>query len=225
MLSIFIAGCIVLSFGAMFVTDKLCDKYSNYRNGLHITGRELVNEFAKEKEIENLKALPNDEDDYFDVVKKTIHLSEKTYNKDTVTAMAISAHECGHALQSKHGSIMLKIKRDFTYYVNVCIYIAATMLSVGYVAKIDSLMDVATVLMALSLLFHFFTLPIEIDASKKALKYLESKNIDKDELKAVKFLLTAAAISYFGNLFYNVIHMFKSTWTVKKRVVDFNAIN
>lgn len=223
-LYIFIVFCLIISIGAMRLTDRLCEKYSKYRNGLHLTGREIVDCFVKDNNLEKIEITCNGGDDYFDQNTENINLSDMTYNKDTVTAMSITAHECGHMLQAKGDFALLKIRKAFMYYVNAGVYIGAVAISVGYVLKIPVLMDIATVLMAIALMFQFFTLPIETDASSKALKYLETKNIDGEELDAVKRLLFVASISYFGNLFYNVINMFKTSWSIKKRVIDFDTI-
>ncbi len=209
---------IIFSLGAMYHTEKLSERYSNYRNGLHLTGQALVKQFLKDHNLKELEITHNGGDDYFNVEDWTINLSDMTYGRDTVTSLAISAHECGHVLQAKSGKFLLKIKKTFTYHINIAIYVGAIALAGAYVLKIPALMYVATFLLVLASLFHFLTLPLEIDASKRALKYLKTQNIDEEELKAIRKLLRIAAVSYLGNLFLNIVKLFKTTWIPGRKV-------
>lgn len=208
---------IVLSFGAMYHTERLSERYSNYRNGLHLTGQELVKKILKDNNLKELEITHDGGDDYFNAEDWTINLSDTTYGRDTVTSLAISAHECGHVLQAKHAKLLISIKKHFTNAVNIAIYIATIMLALAYVMKINHLFYMATFLLVIASGFQLLTLPLEIDASRRALKYLKTQNIEKEELKAIKKLLAIAAVSYLGNLFYNIVKLFKTTWELKRK--------
>ena len=215
---------IILSFIAMYRTEKLSQKYSNYRNGLHITGQELVKKFLKDNNIEQLEITHNGGDDYFDVDNLSINLSDNAYGRDTGTSLAISAHECGHVPQAKNDKFLLRFKRRFVAAVNVAIYIGIVALAIGYILKVPMLMYIATFFLAIASLFQLFTLPLEIDASRRALKYLKTQNLSDEELKAIKKLLVIAAISYLGNLFLNIVRLFSTTWHTGKKSLSLNLL-
>lgn len=223
MFYVFIVFCIVLSCSAIICTNLLSEKFSKYKNGLNLNGQDFVKMFIKDNDLEQVDIEHNGNDDYFDLEKGTINLSDFTYGKNTVTSIAIAAHECGHVLQAAKSPFLLKFRRIFLIYVTAITYLSAVLISISYLMQIGSLMNVATGLLFISLIFQFFTLPIETDASEKAYKYLKSKGLDKEELAAIRKLLFISSISYFGNLFLNVFKMFKITWGFKKKEIRYNV--
>ena len=124
--------------------------------------------------------------------------------------------------QAKNDKFLLRFKRRFVAAVNVAIYIGIVALAIGYILKVPMLMYIATFFLAIASLFQLFTLPLEIDASRRALKYLKTQNLS--ELKAIKKLLVIAAISYLGNLFLNIVRLFSTTWHTGKKSLSLNLL-
>ena len=126
--------------------------------------------------------------------------------------------------QAKNDKFLLRFKRRFVAAVNVAIYIGIVALAIGYILKVPMLMYIATFFLAIASLFQLFTLPLEIDASRRALKYLKTQNLSDEELKAIKKLLVIAAISYLGNLFLNIVRLFSTTWHTGKKSLSLNLL-
>lgn len=148
--------------------------------------------------------------DHYDPSRKTVRLSSEVYHGSSVASMAIAAHECGHAIQDKEGYLFLKIRSIIYPVVNLGTRLAYIVLLIGIVLEYFDLILLGIVLVGLGLVFQIVTLPVEINASKRALLKLEELNIaDKGELNGTKTMLKSAALTYLAGVLSSAIEVFR----------------
>lgn len=135
--------------------------------------------------------------DHFSPKKNVIRLSDSTYNSTSVAAIGVAAHECGHAVQHQVGYVPIKIRNGIVPVVNICNALSMPLFVIGLILGIGQLAMAGAILFGAVLVFQLVTLPTEINASRRAMKTLESMYIlEGNELTGARKTLTAAAMTY-----------------------------
>ena len=152
--------------------------------------------------------------DNFNPTNKTVNLSEAVYDQRNVAAAAVAAHECGHAVQHARGYVPVKIRSALVPVVSLSSRLVPFILLAGMllIEILPQIMWVGIILFALTTLFSFVTLPVEIDASRRALAWLSTKDIidpsNEDEargaLRAAAYTSVIAALSSLATLIYYI---------------------
>ena len=152
--------------------------------------------------------------DHFNPANKTVNLSEPVYGTNSIAAAAVAAHECGHAVQYKVGYSMLQLRTKLVPVVSFASKTVQWLLLAGVlVYKLTALpLYIALAMFAATVLFSFVTLPVEVDASRRAIKWLESSGIAagqqldyaKDALHAAAYTYVVAAIGSLATLLYYI---------------------
>ena len=202
-----IAGLIFIV--SLYVSSKLKSKFKHYskvhlQNGM--SGREIAEKMLRDNGINDVKVIstPGQLTDHYNPSKKTVNLSEAVYTQRNAAAAAVAAHECGHAIQHAKAYSWLQMRSKLVPVVQVASQfsqwaifgglILMTMVSVG-VGQTVLLLGI--ILYAMGTLFSFITLPVEYDASKRALVWLETENmLNTQEHKAAEDSLKWAARTY-----------------------------
>jgi hypothetical protein len=153
--------------------------------------------------------------DHYDPTKETVNLSEAVYGECNVAAAAVAAHECGHVLQHVKGYAPLKLRSALVPVVSFSSRIVTWVLLAGIllVNLFPAILGAGIVLFALTTLFSFITLPVEIDASRRALVWLEHAGITnptnhrmaEDALRAAAYTYVVAALSSLATLIYYIL--------------------
>ncbi len=139
--------------------------------------------------------------DHYDPSKKCIKLSHDIYNGKTVAAVSVASHECGHAIQDKNGYAFLKFRNSIVPIVNFSSKLGYVAIAVGVALGIAQLLWVGLAFEIVILLFQLITLPVEFDASKRALKLInEYGMVSTDEHAGAKKMLTSAALTYVAGV-------------------------
>jgi Zn-dependent membrane protease YugP len=220
----------IIALVSFAVSSKLKSKFEQYsrvqlRNGM--SGAEIATKMLNDNGIYDVKVIstPGQLTDHYNPTDKTVNLSESVYNHRNAAAAAVAAHECGHAVQHATAYSMLKLRSQLVPVVNVAsgmsqwliigglILGAATNLGFGYYVAIAGL-----VLMAVATAFSFITLPVEYDASNRALAWLKNKNMlsqqeyagAEDALKWAARTYVVAAIGALASLLYWALQVFGS---------------
>lgn len=200
-----------LIFGVIFVVslivqNKLKAKFAFYsqlhlQNGM--SGKEIAEKMLYDNGIRNVQVIsvPGQLTDHYNPVDKTVNLSEEVYMQRNAAAAAVAAHECGHAVQHQVGYAALKLRSSLVPLVNVSSKLLNIILIAGFLVMASSgnktLLAVAVVLFGITTLFTFITLPVEYDASNRALAWLEkSGTVTKQEQEGAKDALKWAARTY-----------------------------
>lgn len=195
----------------IYVTSSY-KRFKKVYNKKNITGYDVARKILDANGLSNLYIVETKGTmtDHYDPSRKTVRLSSEVYHESSVASMAIAAHECGHAIQDKEGYLFFKI-RSFIYpIVNLGTRLAYIVLLIGIILEYFDLILLGIVLVGLGLVFQIVTLPVEINASKRALLKLEELNIaDKEELNGTKTMLTSAALTYLAGVLSSAIEVFR----------------
>ncbi len=188
----------------MLVQSKLKSKfnyYSKIRLKKGYTGAEVAQMMLEDNGITDVKVIstPGYLTDHYHPVKKTVNLSEPVYSSNSVAAVAVAAHECGHALQHAQGYKWLKLRSALVPVVQFSSSMVQWILIAGIllVKTFPQLLLIGIILFASTVVFSFITLPVEYDASARAKRWLTEKGIvDQEESKGVADALKWAARTY-----------------------------
>ncbi|WP_034893597.1 zinc metallopeptidase [Gillisia sp. Hel_I_29] len=215
-----IAGLLFLL--SMYVSNKLKSKFKKYskvhlQNGM--SGKEIAEKMLRDNNINDVKVIstPGMLSDHYNPQKKTVNLSEGVYSQRNAAAAAVAAHECGHAVQHAQAYSWLQMRSKLVPMVSVATKMSQWVIMGGLVlmattALGSTVLLVGIVLFGLGTLFSFITLPVEYDASKRALVWLETENMltpqeheaAEDSLKWAARTYVVAAIGSLATLLYFV---------------------
>ncbi len=150
-------------------------------------------------------------DDHYDPRRRSVHLSPAVYQGSSLAALAIAAHETGHAMQHADGWAPLSLRSAIAPAVGIGSSLAFPLFLVGFIfSSVRVLMDVGILLFGLAVLFHLVTLPVEFDASRRALSILRSDGyLQQDEHAGAKKVLNAAAWTYVAAATVAVMHLIR----------------
>ena len=214
-----LAGLIFLV--SMYVSNRLKSKFKKYskiqlKNGM--SGKEIAEKMLSDNGITDVKVLSikGQLTDHFNPANKTVNLSEAVYAQRNAAAAAVAAHECGHALQHAKAYSWLRLRSQIVPAVGVSSKISNFVIMAGLILMYSGsalgsmLFLVGIVLFGVTTLFTFITLPVEYDASNRALAWLENKNMltqeehagAKDALKWAARTYLVAALGSLATLLY-----------------------
>ena len=178
--------------------------YKKVRSHSGITGAEAAQRILRAAGITDVQVVPirGSLTDHYDPRTKTVSLSEDIYGRNSLAAVGVAAHECGHAL--------LDIRSAIVPAANIGSQLSWPLFIAGLIFSIDPLVTLGIVLFSLAVLFQLVTLPVEINASSRALKMLESTGIlGVDEKKGARKVLTAAALTYVAALAASILQLLR----------------
>lgn len=175
------------------------DKYKKIKTQKSITGFDAARYILSTNSYNDIsiKKVRGSLSDYFNPVNKEIALSETSMTDTSIASLAVAAHECGHVIQYKKGYIPLKIKSYIVPAVNLGSKLSFPMILLGIFLSMGKLISIGIFLFSFVLIFQIITLPVEFDASRRALKVLkESGMLVGVENDYAKDMLKAAALTY-----------------------------
>lgn len=148
--------------------------------------------------------------DHYDPTRKVVRLSTDIYHNTSVAAMAVAAHECGHAIQDKEGYTFFKLRSALVPVVSFISRAAYIIMILGFFLEYINMIYAAIIMVGAGVLFQLVTLPVEIDASKRAHKELDEMNLASDrDLDGVKNTLTAAALTYVAGALSEILQLIR----------------
>lgn len=201
-----ILGGIMLA--SMFVQNRLKSKFAHYsnvhlRNGM--SGKEIAEKMLVDNGIHDVRVISVEGQltDHYNPMNKTVNLSESVYMERNAVAAAVAAHECGHAVQHAVGYSMLQLRSKLVPIVNISSNLVQFVLMAGIAmiamqtAMGQVVFLIGVILFAMTTLFAFVTLPVEYDASNRAMKWLkQTGTITREELEGAEDSLKWAARTY-----------------------------
>ncbi len=148
--------------------------------------------------------------DHYDPTRKVVRLSTDIYHNTSVAAMAVAAHECGHAIQDKEGYTFFKLRSALVPVVSFISRAAYIIMILGFFLEYINMIYAAIIMVGAGVLFQLVTLPVEIDASNRAHKELDEMNLASDrDLDGVKNMLTAAALTYVAGALSEILQLIR----------------
>lgn len=188
-------------------------RYSRQRNMNNITGAEAAQMILRANGIYdvNIHHVAGNLTDHYNPLNKTLSLSTSVYDKTSIAAVAVAAHECGHAIQHKNAYIPFKIRSAIVPVVNFGQILSMPIFFIGLmVSSFDFLVPLGIILFSFSLIFQIITLPLEYNASSRALVQLENVGIlDSSELYGGRQVLNAAALTYVAGVAASLLAIFR----------------
>jgi len=198
-------------FLVQMMLKRKMDTYSSTRNDLNMTGKEIAEAMLKENGIYDVKVIstPGQLTDHYNPSDKTVNLSEIVYSANSVTAAAISAHECGHAVQHATAYSMLGFRSSMVPVLSITSKFMPFLLMGGMLALSFSALPliIGIALYGLTTIFSLVTLPVEFDASSRALAWLDTKGMQGEGYDMAKDGLKWAAMTYVVSAIASVLQL------------------
>jgi Zn-dependent membrane protease YugP len=220
MLGVYFIG-IVFFIISIAVSSKLKSKFKQYAqiplsNGL--TGEQIANKMLKDHGIYDVKVVSVEGQltDHYNPLTKTVNLSLDVFEGRNAASAAVAAHECGHAVQHADAYVWLHLRSQLVPVVNIASNLVQWIILIGIMVlsttQNSTVLMIGIVLFALTTLFSFITLPVEYDASRRALAWIEEKRMttpdeyemSKDALKWAALTYVVAALGSLATLIYYI---------------------
>lgn len=184
---------------AQFKVKSTFNKYDQLMTEHQVTGRQAAEFILQQSGITNVRVEPvaGHLTDHYDPRNKVLRLSEATYQNTSVSAVAVAAHECGHALQDAQDYKFMRVRAALVPIVNLGSTIAMPLILIGFLMQIVGLIQLGILAFSLVLLFQLVTLPVEFDASRRAIEILGQGHIFTEaEVQPARKVLRAAGFTY-----------------------------
>ena len=201
---------LLLGLYAQFKVKSTFDRYSRIRTKSGLTAEQAARALLSRGGSTNvtISRVNGSLTDHYDPSSKTLRLSDSVYGSDSVAAVGVAAHECGHALQEHDGYGLLKLRTALVPVVNIGSSLYLPIFMAGLLFSWEPLQMVGILCFGLTLLFSLVTLPVEINASKRALGMLEGV-LDAEELQGAKAVLSAAALTYLASVISSALQLLR----------------
>ena len=210
-------GIALVSYAVQANLTRKFKKYSKVPLASGLTGREVAEKMLRDNGIYNVRVIstPGRLTDHYNPEDGTVNLSEGVYNSISVAAAAVAAHECGHAVQHATAYAPLQMRSALVPAVSFASKYVSWVLLAGIllVNTFPALLLLGIVLFAMTTIFSFITLPVEIDASRRATAWLQTAGITSaadqpmavDALRSAAYTYVVAALSSLATLVYYVM--------------------
>ena len=206
---------VIICLAASAKMRSTFNKYSQVRSRTGMTGREAAEYVLRSAGIYDVRVehVGGNLTDHYDPRPKTLRLSDATYNSQSVAAIGVAAHECGHAVQHATGYAPLRFRGALVPVANLGSTIAWPLIIIGLLFTGQSSMlflNLGILAFSLAVLFQIVTLPVEFDASNRAVRVLGSTGLlYEDELRDTRKVLTAAALTYVAGAAASILQLLR----------------
>ncbi len=187
-------------------------KYKSISNKKKLSGFEAARKILDENGLKDMYVVEvkGNLTDHYDPTQKVVRLSSDVFHGETIAAVAVAAHECGHAIQDKENYAWMKFRSTIYPIINFGTNMAYILLIVSLLLQIVDFLMIAVVMIFLSLIFQLVTLPVEFDASKRALKCLKTYDlVSEDEHEGSEKVLKAAALTYVAAVLSSILNLIR----------------
>ncbi len=190
---------------------------SRIKNSKELTGYDVARKILDKNGLNDLLIVETNGylTDHYDPNRKVIKLSRNIYGNDTISSMAVAAHEVGHAIQDKEGYFFLRLRTFIFPIVSFISRMSWLVILVGFFFEIVNAIYLGIIIVSASVIFELVTLPVEINASKRAIKELNSLNLITGEEDKVKNVLTAAALTYVAGTLAEILQLIRLIGIIK----------
>lgn len=213
---IFILPAFILSIYAQFKVKGTFEKYSKVRSSRGLTGADVASTILRRNGMGSkvgIEAVRGSLSDHYDPMAHTVRLSETVHGNNSIAALGVAAHETGHAIQHNQQYGPLELRHKIVPVANFASSASFPILLIGIFMQSLDLLFIGIILFSAVVLFHIVTLPVELNASRRAIVQLtEAGLVTNDEVPMVKKVLGAAALTYLAatlmavaNLLYYVM--------------------
>ncbi len=195
-------------------------KMSFVQNGRGMTGAEAAARVLQWNGVEGVRIehINGTLNDHFDPRSNTIRLSSGVFTGATVAAVGIAAHEAGHAVQYAQGYTPIKVRNAILPVCNIGSALGLPLVMIGFMINLFELVSLGLILFSLVTLFQLITLPVEFNASRRALQAIEAQYLlDEQEYKGARSVLRAAAMTYVAALVISLANLLRLLLRFRRR--------
>ena len=213
----------VISAIASFNVKRTYNKYSKVRSYRGITSNEVAEHILHAAGIYDVRIerIRGNLTDHYSPNEKVLRLSDSVYGQTSVAAIGVAAHECGHAIQHQEEYAPLKLRSASVPLANIGSWISWPVILIGLLLGFTPLARLGIFLFTFVVVFQLITLPVEFDASARALRILEQDRIlEGDEHDGATKVLKAAALTYVAALFATILQLLRLIMIVNGRSRD-----
>ena len=211
---------LVISLLASWNVNATFRRYQTVSNGRGYTAAQVARQILDQNGLYqvSIERVSGNLTDHFDPKSNVVRLSDSVYQSTSVAAIGVAAHECGHAVQHAVGYTPIKIRQAIIPVTQFGSYAWYFVLVLGLILSSRPLVYGGILLFSLIVLFQFVTLPVEFDASHRALKTLDAYHmLDDDEIGSARKVLTAAAMTYVASLVSSILQLVRLLGLVDRR--------
>ena len=209
---IFMIPALILSLGSQLYVNSAYSKWSKVRNYHNLTGTDTAEQLISRLGMNDIRltSARGTLSDHYDPRNHTLALSQGVADQPSVAAMAIAAHELGHAQQERDGYGPLRLRSALVPLVNIGSTFGWIMLLIGLILQVSGLAQLGVILFSAGAIFSLVTLPVELNASKRAKQMLAENGlvVNEEEKKGVASVLNAAALTYVAGLATSLLQLF-----------------
>ena len=201
---------VIFALWAQFNVKSTFSKYSKIASRSGMTGFDSARRILDANGLQGVRIahVPGDLTDHYNPTDNTIYLSDSVYGSNSAAAIGVAAHEAGHAVQHATGYTPIKIRSAIIPITNIGSNLAMPLIILGIILSFPTLAYIGVAAFGLSTLFQLVTLPVEFDASGRALKALEG-SLDGDDLASARKVLRAAALTYVAALAVSLVNLLR----------------
>lgn len=208
-----IIPALFLSIYAQSKVNTMFKKYSKVHTRSGITGAQVAERILAEAGVDNVQVERSEKgglSDHYDPKGKVIRLSAGVYDATSVSALGVAAHECGHAIQDKVGYFPNTLRTMFVPLAQLGSFASIPLFFIGLILSMEPLIFAGILFFALTTLFYVVTLPVEYNASSRAIAILGSGGyLESDELEGSRQVLSAAALTYLAAALMSMLQLLR----------------
>ncbi len=209
---LFLIPAILLALYAQARVQGTYAKFSKVRSSRGYTGAQLARYILDDRRMTDVQveAIPGNLTDHYDPRSRKLRLSRGVFQSNSVAALGIVAHEIGHAIQDANAYFPLKLRNSIVPAANFGSGLAFPLFFIGLIANLPFLMDLGIIFFALAVAFSVITLPVEFNASRRAVRILSDGNyLTEKEIPLAKKVLSAAALTYVAATAMAVLNLIR----------------
>ena len=188
------------------------NKYKNIENDNNISGFEVARKILDKNDLKDIYIIEINGNltDHYDPKRKVVRLSKNIFHGTSIASLAVAAHECGHAIQDKEGYQYMKIRSLIFPVVHFATTFSYLVILIGILMESFEMIILGIGLIGTGLIFQLVTLPVEIDASKRAKKEIDKLNLTKkEEQEGISKMLNAAASTYIAGVLTSALELLR----------------
>lgn len=194
---------LIITVGAQIYVESSYKKYLKVKNGRGLSGFDAARAILDKNGLEKVHIVETGGhlSDHYDPSRKVVRLSHDVFHGESIASVAVACHECGHAIQDKEGYSFMRIRSAIFPLVNFSSYAGYIAILIGIIFGSSSFITIGILLEVIILIFQLVTLPVEFDASRRALKELDYGHfLNSKELEQGKKVLKSAAFTYVASV-------------------------
>ena len=192
--------------------DSTYSKYKKIGNKQSMTGKDIARKILDKNGLNHIQVVETSGNltDHYDPSSQVIRLSTSIYEGATIAAMAVAAHECGHAIQDKVDYKFMRIRSSLVPIVNFVNYAGYFVIAISLLAGVTGYLILGIITILATLVFQLVTLPVEFDASMRALEELETNQfVSEEEKEGAAKMLKAAAFTYVAGVLSSLLNLLR----------------